>query len=259
MPTAPSPVTGLMTEAMPALAALPAPPPCARRFPGQIPMLSVVTLVLWVSCVVIGGLGLTLPYARPVPNLPAAAPVQAEILKVELTAATVPVHSLEPRPTDLPSPPSPPEPAVVAPPPAAAMIAVTEPIPALAFPLPVEGPVRLVEPALASHAPEPSRVARETSVSVPVRALAYGEGEGRQPGPDYPRQAVRERQEGAVTVRFSVGENGRVVATETVSAAPWPLLNESALRVIRERWRFRPGPPRLYEVTIRFELKDRRP
>ena len=58
-----------------------------------------------------------------------------------------------------------------------------------------------------------------------------------------------------VTVRFSVGENGRVLEAEAVTPAPWPLLNEAALRVIKERWRFRPGPARLYEVAIRFELK----
>jgi hypothetical protein len=33
------------------------------------------------------------------------------------------------------------------------------------------------------------------------------------------------------------------------------LLNRAALRVVRERWRFSPGAIRVYEVSIRFELK----
>jgi TonB family protein len=96
----------------------------------------------------------------------------------------------------------------------------------------------------------------ESAVSAPaLQVIAYGEGEGRQPAPVYPRQAVREGQEGVVTVRFSVGENGRVLGAESVTPAPWPLLNAAALRAVKERWRFQPGPARLYEVAIRFELK----
>jgi TonB family protein len=92
-----------------------------------------------------------------------------------------------------------------------------------------------------------------------VQPLTFGQGEGRQPAPEYPRRAMQEGQEGLVGVRFTVGENGRVLTAEPIAPAPWPLLNEAALRAVRERWRFRPGPPRSYEVAIRFELKrDRR-
>lgn len=88
----------------------------------------------------------------------------------------------------------------------------------------------------------------------PAQTLTYGQGEGRQPAPEYPRQAVREGQEGTVRVRFTVGESGRVLAAEAIDPCPWPLLNEAALRAIRERWRFRSGAPRAYEVSIRFAL-----
>jgi TonB family protein len=57
-----------------------------------------------------------------------------------------------------------------------------------------------------------------------------------------------------VTIRFSVGEDGRVISAEAVSPSPWSMLNDAALRVVRGRWRFREGSPRLYEVAIRFEL-----
>ena len=77
---------------------------------------------------------------------------------------------------------------------------------------------------------------------------------GRQPAPDYPWRAQREGQEGTVTVRFTVSEEGRVLAAEAVKPCPWNMLNEAAVRVIKERWRFVTGPIRLYEVSIRFQL-----
>jgi protein TonB len=133
------------------------------------------------------------------------------------------------------------------------MVAVAEPTSAVAFALPVEGPTRVVEAAQAVPVlrQEP---AAPPAVSPPVQAITYGQGEGRQPAPDYPRRAIREGQEGLVRIRFSVGEDGRVLGAEVASPSPWPLLNDAALRVVRNRWRFREGPPRLYEVAIRFEL-----
>jgi periplasmic protein TonB len=92
------------------------------------------------------------------------------------------------------------------------------------------------------------------SVAPPVQTIVYGQGEGRQPAPDYPQRAIREGQEGTAVVRFTVEENGRVSAAELISPSPWALLNGAALRVVRERWRFRPGVLRLYQVSIRFEL-----
>jgi protein TonB len=126
----------------------------------------------------------------------------------------------------------------------------------VAFPLPVDGPIRLADPAETTFRVGPRPDANSAAVP-PVQTLSYGHGEGRQPAPEYPRQARREGQEGAVTLRFSVDESGRVLAAEMVSPTPWPLLNNAALRAVRERWRFRPGAPRLYEVAIRFELHRR--
>ena len=87
-----------------------------------------------------------------------------------------------------------------------------------------------------------------------VSRLTFGEGEGRQPPPDYPRDAVLAHQEGTVTLRFTVGEDGRVASVEVISASRWPLLNQAASRAVRDTWRFNPGPKRIYEVPIEFEL-----
>ena len=134
-----------------------------------------------------------------------------------------------------------------------ALVAVAEPSTAIAFALPVEGLTRIVEANQASFV----RPTNPTTslVAPPVQPLTFGHGEGKQPAPEYPTQAMRAGQEGVVTIRFTVGENGRVPSAEAMSPSAWPLLNQAALRVVRERWRFRSGPVRLYEVSIRFQLQ----
>ncbi|MCI0534350.1 MAG: TonB family protein [Verrucomicrobiales bacterium] len=214
-------------------------------------LLPVATLVLWLGCLAIGWIGFVLPYARPRPPVKQPEPIQAEVLNVELTNEPLPPPDAPPSPADTSEPPPLNQP--TGPPQAPPMIAVAEPTPAVAFALPVEAPTRIVEVGEASYARQTEPIA--PAPAPPVQAITYGQGEGRQPAPEYPRQAIREGQEGNVTVRMSVGENGRVLAAEAVSPSPWPLLNESALRAVRQRWRFRPGPLRLYEVSIRFELK----
>lgn len=214
-------------------------------------LISVATLVIWLLCLAVGIAGLIIPYSRPVAATPEPPPFVAEILNVQLTKET-----FTPPPTVQPPDPLKPPPMhqVVLPADPPVMVAVAEPSPQVAFPLPVEGPVRIVDTAQARPVLREESSVPAVAPAPPVQAITYGKGEGRQPAPDYPSRAVREGQEGAVTIRFSVGENGRVLNAEVVSPSPWPLLNDSALRVVRERWRFREGPPRLYEVAIRFEL-----
>jgi TonB family protein len=87
-----------------------------------------------------------------------------------------------------------------------------------------------------------------------VQQLTFGVGAGKQPAPEYPLAAQDAGQEGTVNVRFVVAENGRVAAAEAVATSPWPLLNDSAVRTVRNRWRFPGGATRVYEVAIRFVL-----
>lgn len=176
------------------------------------------------------------------------------MLAVELTDDSLPVRAETP----------PARPALETPPPLApwdapalsAVLEVAAPEAGVAFPLPVTGPVQVVatERAIYTRPGEaPSEIAVPSGPPV-VLPLVYGQGEGRQPKPEYPRQALRERQEGTVVVRFTVGTNGRVHEAALGEGSPWPLLNDSALRVIRDRWRFANGGVRVYDVAIRFEL-----
>jgi periplasmic protein TonB len=217
---------------------------------------SLLTFVLWVTCASVGVLGLIIPYSRPRPQPAPQIPIRAEILNVQLEDAPSEPESVHQNPSAiLVVPPLvPPN----APPPAPALVAVADVRAPVAFALPIEGPVQIVSPQEASYV-RPEILSADPN-NVPVvpatpQRLTYGLGEGRQPAPEYPRRAMSAGQEGTVVLRFSVGENGRVLAAEAASPCPWPLLNEAALRVVRERWRFRPGETRLYEVAIHFQLE----
>jgi protein TonB len=213
---------------------------------------STFTLILWLSCIVVAVLGQALPYARPKPPVSTPPPIQAEILNVELTNDPLAPPEADPPPPAPSQPPPLHEP--IAPPIAPPLIAVAEPSPAIAFALPVVGPVRIVESKQAAYVQQAPPIEAGPAPAPAMQTITYGQGEGKQPAPEYPRRAMREGQEGTVVVRFSVGENGRVLAAEASAPSPWPLLNDAAIRGVRERWRFRPGAVRLYEVAIRFEL-----
>ena len=49
--------------------------------------------------------------------------------------------------------------------------------------------------------------------------------------------------------------DGSVTSAQLAPGCRWPLLNEAAVRTIRDRWRFGPGPVRYYEVVDRFYLE----
>jgi protein TonB len=218
-------------------------------------LMPVATLVLWLGCLAIGGLGLMLPYARAAwKKEPEPEPIRAELIDVEVVNDPLPTLSPPPRAPELLQPPPAAPPLVIPPPPP--MISVAAPSPTIAFAIPVSMPARVVPAREASFRTVETPPIEAAPIPVPVaQPLTFGQGEGRQPAPEYPRQALREGQEGAVTVRMTVGEDGRVLAAEAASPSPWPLLNQAALRVVKSRWRFRPGPVRTYEVAIRFQLK----
>lgn len=207
------------------------------------PLAPVLTFVAWVVCLAIGLLGFLMPYARP--HRPSKAPgsIKVERLVVELSREPeVPLENEHP-------PGNPSSPALLpadamAPPP----IAVAQPSAAIAFAVPVEGPTRVVPLNEATYA-SPSSTATPA-----VRRLTFGQGEGRQPTPEYPVQAIQQHQEGTVVVRLVVGESGQVSSAEATQPCLWPLLNEAALRAVRQQWRFPAAGLRVYEVAIHFQI-----
>ena len=234
--------------------ARPASRPFAHEVAADSRFTPVVTLVLWVSCSLIGVLGFAMPYARPLVAKAQPEPVPVEMLNVELTSEPQP--DLAPPVANLLATPPPAE--AVAQPNLPQPLAVALPSAAIAFALPVEGPARIVDAAQASYSTSAVSNNAVATTAVPVQTLTYGQGAGRQPAPEYPWRAQHEGQEGVVNVRFTVAENGRVLSAEAVTPSPWPMLNDSAVRTVRNRWRFNAGSLRAYEVAIRFVLPKER-
>lgn len=222
----------------------------ARRVRPEPTFLQVFTLVLWVTCLAVGLLGLWLagrlgPAKPPPPKLVEPPPVQAELIEVAMTT-----EKLAPA-TDSP-PPAPDAPAEPPPPEAPPLPAVAAPSPAIAFAVPVAGPVRIVPAARAAA----GRVAPAPRPA--VQHLVYGVGTAAaQPQPDYPDGAKFAHQEGVVGIQFTVSSGGRVSDARIVEPSPFPLLNQSALRTVRDEWanpQWVPGT--IYLISIRFQLNQ---
>jgi periplasmic protein TonB len=210
---------------------------------------AVFVLVMWLACLGAGLAGFLLPYPRPQAK-PIEEPVLAHKIEVELSPEDVKPETAPP--VTLPANPAAPE--AVTQPQLPRIVTLAQPSPAIAFPMPVATPP--IKAAI--HATEIRPTTANISArpaSAPIEQLTYGVGEGKQPAPEYPRQATRAGQEGIVTVRMVVADDGRVISAEAARPSPWPLLNESALEAVRSRWRFRSGPTRVYEVGIRFKLR----
>ena len=225
-------------------------PEVPREASALVPML---TLVLWLGSLSIGVAGFVLPYLRPQPPVKAPPPVIAELLNVELTSDPLPPANPAPPPPNLLQPP-PIAPQQITPPPPQ-MMSVAAPSPQIAFAVPIAAPARVIPVQQASYRTvETPPVVEAPPAPLAPTPLTFGQGEGRQPAPDYPRESLRQGQEGTVTVRMTVGGDGSVLAAEASLPSPWPLLDSAALRVVKSRWRFTPGPLRAYEVAIRFQL-----
>ncbi len=259
----------------------------------SVPIVSVLTFVLAGTCGAVGIVGIAVPEIRET-EIPAETfPEKPEILSVDLAdtdevdapappmpgsgkseapvSATPSVAPLEKPALDVTPPALPALCRIAVPERVVFPVAVPLPPPEektiSATPKPEKMPEDISEPgrAVASgRADTPDGGGRPDGVAggvaaggipgAPVR-LVYGVGAGKQPSPEYPYGARRLNQTGSVRVRFGVSAGGRVVNAQLVEGCPFQLLNNAALRVIRSRWRFPEGLPRLYEVEIRFELK----
>jgi protein TonB len=118
-------------------------------------------------------------------------------------------------------------------------------------------------PAVPAATVRPTRqAAPPTSGAAPNRGVAAGpvvldvsEMAGRQPWPEYPYECLRRRESGVVRVEFEVGENGAVRRARAVDTSGCHRLDDAATETILRRWEFPPGEPRLYEISIHFQLQ----
>ena len=233
---------------------------------GVIPL---STLVVWGGCAAIAVVGLLSSRRTPPPALSAPAVVTTVAMRVDLPKVqTLAQQAPAPQPVTPLAADTPPQMPQAAPPPEVpALVPLAIPLPAppvVKASKPADAPPTLAAAARAAPAPShpssnvPSK-ASDSATAAPVapvvQQLVYGQGEGAQPAPIYPREAALDRQQGVVVVRLDVDADGEVISADAVNKCPWPLLNQAAVRAVRDTWHFAAGSTRTYEVSIRFQLR----
>ena len=161
--------------------------------------------------------------------------VSTELMPVEFTPPVEQAKSEpEEKPDDSPPPPDAPTdaPQVI---PVVAM-----PSPDIAFSVPVKGTVAIS--ATAAFAPPPPAVLnQQTSPSHPVQFNPnVGDG-GSYPAPKYPPAADRNGYKGTVMVEIKVDASGAVTSANLQTSSGYSMLDEAALQVVKNQWRFPPG------------------
>ena len=121
--------------------------------------------------------------------------------------------------------------------------------PSIAFAVPVQGAVAVASPRFATP-PPPVNTAPPKPTKFNPDASA-----GSFPKPAYPGFAHRNRQQGTVTVRVTVDPSGSVVEATIASSSGFTLLDDAALKTIKERWKWLPGGRRFYDVPVIFRLE----
>ena len=143
--------------------------------------------------------------------------------------------------------------------------------PAVSAPVPPPADVALQRPAPPAVAPDAEAAAAEVQAASaqPTQAPVARAPERSEPpaliersrvAPIYPRASRRAGEAGTVVLRLTVGVSGTVLATDVLSSSGFDRLDQAAQAAARQ-WRFSPGtrqgvPVELsIQVPIRFELQ----
>jgi len=122
--------------------------------------------------------------------------------------------------------------------------------PNVSFAVPVEGPVVL---APMSHAPPPPPIT--DTPPTPIKFDPNATSGGSYPPPDYPYEALRSRYQGTVIIELTVEPSGVVSSAKVQKTSGFSLLDEAALKAVKNRWHFPPGGHRLYYWPCTFQLQ----
>jgi TonB family protein len=91
--------------------------------------------------------------------------------------------------------------------------------------------------------------------AVPSTLETTGSG-GERPQPPYPKIALDQGQQGAVTLAMTVDDSGTITAVSVKESSGVPMLDRGALDFVKRHWRVPPGVGiRNYEATINYKLQ----
>jgi len=130
------------------------------------------------------------------------------------------------------------------------VVAAADPA-SVAFAVPVQGAVAIAPAAHLATPPPPAAKAPPTAVKFNP-AVADG---GNHPPPQYPGIALRNHYQGTVTIEFVVDPSGKVISAKVQKSSGFPVLDEAALDVVKDRWSFLPGGERIYYWPCQFQLQ----
>jgi len=122
--------------------------------------------------------------------------------------------------------------------------------PNVSFAVPVEGPV-ILAPVTRASPPPPEPAAPPQLIKFDPNATTGGN----YPPPEYPYLALRSRYQGTVTIELTVDPSGVVSSAKVQKTSGFAILDEAALKVVKNRWRFPPGGLRYYYWLCTFQIQ----
>ena len=201
----------------------------------------------WVNSIcclflVVGLVGLRPPQVihKPLTDLTEVVPV----------VFTPPEEPPKPEPELKPDEPDQPQNTTEATPQVMTVVAAADPT-SVAFAVPVQGAVAIADTAHLATPPPPAAKAPPTAVKFNP-SVADG---GNHPPPQYPAMALRNHYQGTVTIEFVVDPSGKVTSAKVQKSSGFPLLDEAALDMVKNRWSFTPGSERIYYWPCVFQLQ----
>jgi periplasmic protein TonB len=147
----------------------------------------------------------------------------------------------EPQPTDQPT-----EVPQVMP-----VVAAADPS-AVAFAVPVPGAVAIAPMA---HLATPPPPVVKAPPAKPTTFNPHAGTGGVFPDPMYPSMALRNHYEGTVIIEIIVEESGEISSAKVYKSSGFTVLDEAALSVVQNRWRFTPGLKRWLHWPCTFKLQ----
>ncbi len=125
--------------------------------------------------------------------------------------------------------------------------------PAVAFPIPVPGAVAVATEV--RHATPPPPVTQAPPRG-PVKFDPNSTGDGGvHPKPIYPGFAQRNHYQGTVEVLFTVDETGKIISADVMKSSGYPILDQAAVEVVKNKWKFPPGRAGKYISPFQFKLE----
>ena len=134
------------------------------------------------------------------------------------------------------------------------VVVVTPDAPSINFAVPTIG--NLVVPSTLAKAPPISPLKAVAPLRTRPAVLDSTGSGGERPQPPYPRMALEQGQQGAVTLSMTVDDAGLITTIEVKQSSGSSVLDRSALDFVKRHWIVPPGQgTRTYEATINYKLK----